>query len=88
MDNLLQTIISEFSRKALKTLSIPSGFFISHYMTPPRGLSGSQRGGRSPPQLGPYEWGDGCYILGKYIKQIKSPIILFSALQLDGLNSS
>ena len=26
-------------------------------MTPPRGIMGSGRGGRRPPQLGPYEFG-------------------------------
>ena len=59
MDILLQTIISEFSRKALKDPKNPLRFFlISLYMTHPRGLLGSWRGGWRPPQLGPYKSGD------------------------------
>ena len=54
MDILLQ-------ERPLKTLKIPLGFSyltLYDYMTPPRGLLGSWRGGRRPPQLGPYESGD------------------------------
>ena len=54
MDILLQTIISEFLRNAPKDPKNPLRFFILHYMTCPKGLLGSGRGGRRPLQLGPY----------------------------------